>query len=177
DRLLPRQCLARARRPDSLRFAAVLRSGGSKSASSKVLQYWRLAGRATRMVIVSIGHSSTNVARVRTLITRAAQTDMALDQQFWGKDMSQDECRTQIKQLNGAADVYAVLLLPDVPAHIDVLNLRSELQVHKDLIRPGAWHYPGPVRPGEVDCILNSAIAAHQAHRVALDKGDAQIAR
>ncbi|WP_425082667.1 hypothetical protein [Ruegeria arenilitoris] len=98
---------------------------------------------------------------------------MALDQQFWGKDMSQDECQTQIKQLNGAVDVYAVLLLPDVPAHIDVLNLRSELQRHKDLIRPGAWHYPGPVRPGEVDCILNSAIAAHQAHRVTLDKRDA----
>ena len=160
-----------------MRFAAALHSGGGKSTSSKVLQYWRLAGRAMRLVIVSIGHSSTNVARVRALIARAAQTDMALDQQFWGKEMSQDECRTQIKQLNEAVDVYAVLFLPDAPAHIDVLNLRSELQGHKDLIRPGAWHYPGPVRPGEVDCVLNSAIAAHQAHRVALNKGDAQIAR
>ncbi|WP_183085426.1 tetrahydrofolate dehydrogenase/cyclohydrolase catalytic domain-containing protein [Ruegeria conchae] len=160
-----------------MRFAAALHAGDGKSASSKVLQYWRLAGRAMRMVIVSIGHSPTNVARVRALIARAAQIDMALDQQLWGKEMSQDECRTQIKQLNESVDVYAVLLLADAPAHIDVLNLRSELQRHKDLIRPGAWHYPGPVRPGEVDCVLNSAIAAHQTQRNALDNGDAQIAR
>lgn len=145
-------------------------STGRMSACASAQQYWYNAGRAARMVIVSIGHSVSNAARVRALLARAAQTGMALDQQFWGKDMSQDKCRTQVKQLNAAVDVYAVLLLPDAPTHIDILNLRSELQGHKDLSRPGAWHHPGPVRPGEVDCVLYSAIVAHQAHGIAMGK-------
>lgn len=151
--------------------------GGSLPACTNAQHYWRFAGRAARMVIVSIGHSASNAARVRALVARAAQTGMALDQQFWGKDMSQDKCRTQVKQLDEAVDVYAVLLLPDAPAHIDVLRLRGELQGYKDLIRPGAWHHPGPVRPGEIDCVLNSAITAHQSHGIAMGLNDVQIAR
>ncbi len=158
-------------------FAAASETGGSVSACANAQQYWRFAGRGAHMVIVSIGHSPTNAVRVRALIACAAQTGMALNQQFWGKDMSRDECLTQIRQLDEAVDVFAVLLLPDAPAHIDILSLRGELRGYKDLIRPGAWHSPGPVRPGEIDCVLNSAIAAHQAHGVAMGLGDAQIAR
>ncbi len=156
---------------------AGLPTGGSTSVRASAQQYWHFAGRALRMVLVSIGHSRANAVRVRAVITRAAQNGMAMDQQFWGKDMTQGECRIQMKQLNDAVDVYAVLLLPDAPAHIDVFSLRGELKGHKDLMRPGAWHHPGPVRPGEVDCVLNSAISAHQAHSAEMKQGGSQIAR
>ncbi|MES0864852.1 hypothetical protein ABLN87_21075 [Ruegeria sp. SCPT10] len=160
-----------------MNLSAASQTGGSLSACTNAKHYWRFAGRAARMVIVSIGHSASNAARARALVARAAQIGMALDQQFWGKDMSQNKCRTQVKQLNEAVDVYAVLLLPAAPAQIDILSLRGELLGYKDLIRPGAWHLPGPVRPGEIDCVLNSATAAHQAHGIAMGLKDAQIAR
>lgn len=157
--------------------AAAQSTGGSMFSHPAVSRYWHIAGRNTRMVIVSIGSSKSNAIRSRALVLRATRLGMPVDQQVWGQGMAIADCYANMKELDAAADVFAVLLLPDAPVHINVRSIRRQLQSYKDLIRPGAWHGVGPVRPGEIEFLLNSAISAHQTHGKVICRCDAHIAR
>ncbi|SDX80697.1 Tetrahydrofolate dehydrogenase/cyclohydrolase, catalytic domain [Ruegeria halocynthiae] len=140
-------------------------------------RYWCHAGRNMRLAIVSIGESASNAARARAVTARASHIGMPLDQEVWGHHMSQETCRSLLQQLNCSDSIFAVLVLPDVPEHLDLTALRANLHRHKDLMRPGAWHCAGPVRPGEVNSIVDSAIAAHRFHNSKLSDPSYQSAR
>ncbi len=147
---------------------------GSETATNR---YWHYAGRNTRLAIISIGESASNAERARAITIRAAHIGMPLDQEVWGHQMPQQTCWSLLQLLNSADSIFAILVLPVVPKHIDMMALRADLIRHKDLMRPGAWHCAGPVRPGEIDSLIDSAIVAHRLHNEELSGRSLQSAR
>ncbi|MFA3916615.1 hypothetical protein [Ruegeria hyattellae] len=160
-----------------MRLANAALQEGENNGRILAQRYRRRTGRCARLVTVSIGLSTSDSVRVRALVAFASGIGMPLDQQLCGQNMPQEGCRDLVQQLNRSEDVFAVLLLPDVPDHIDTRALRADLCAYKDLTRLGAWHHAGPVRPGEIDGLAESAIASHQAHLAAMSPAQTQSAR
>ncbi|WP_419904431.1 bifunctional 5,10-methylenetetrahydrofolate dehydrogenase/5,10-methenyltetrahydrofolate cyclohydrolase [Kiloniella sp.] len=90
-------------------------------------------GNIGRLVSISIGDTPEVAVYARNQARGAAQAGIRFDQQLWGSDVKQEECKTLITQMNDDPDVLGIILQRPVPGHINVRSLQSAIHPLKDV--------------------------------------------
>ncbi|NRB04958.1 MAG: bifunctional 5,10-methylenetetrahydrofolate dehydrogenase/5,10-methenyltetrahydrofolate cyclohydrolase [Rhodobacteraceae bacterium] len=86
-----------------------------------------------RIVSVSIGDIPEVGIYVRNQARVAEKVQLPFDQEYWGADVTQEECKARIQKMNDDPDVLGVILQRPVPDHINVRSLQSAIHPLKDL--------------------------------------------
>ncbi len=86
-----------------------------------------------KLVSVSIGDIPEVAVYVRNQAKVAHQLGLPFDQEFWGGEISQDECKALIQKMNDDPAVLGVILQRPVPEHINVRSLQSAIHPLKDV--------------------------------------------
>ena len=100
---------------------------------AEVAAYVNRAGRIGRLVSISIGDVPEVAVYVRNQARGAQLAGLRFDQQLWGAEITQDEAKTLIQELNDDPDVLGIILQRPVPAHVNVRSLQSAIHPLKDV--------------------------------------------
>jgi len=92
-----------------------------------------IVGKIGRLVSISIGDNPEVAVYVRNQVRGAAEAGFRFDQQLWGKEVSQEECKRLIAEMNDDPDVLGIILQRPVPSHINVRSLQSAIHPLKDV--------------------------------------------
>lgn len=101
-----------------------------------VVKYVASAGgteKMGRLVSVSIGNNPEVAVYVRNQVRGAQVAGIQFEQQLWPDDISQDECKRLIVQMNDDSGVLGVILQRPVSDHINVRSLQSAIHPFKDV--------------------------------------------
>ncbi len=91
------------------------------------------AGRIGRLVSISIGDTPEVQVYIRNQARAAAKAGLAFDEQHWPGDISQDDCKARLLEMNDDGSVLGVILQRPVPNHINVRSLQSAIHPLKDV--------------------------------------------
>ena len=91
------------------------------------------AGRIGKLVSISIGDIPEVAVYVRNQARAAAAVDLPFDQEFWGGEVTQEECKARIQDMNDDPEVLGIILQRPVPSHINVRSLQSAIHPLKDV--------------------------------------------
>ena len=86
-----------------------------------------------RLVSVGIGDVEEIAVYIRGQARAAAAVGLPFDQQHWSADLTQDECKRRLVEMNDDPDVLGVILQRPVPAHVNVRSLQSAIHPLKDV--------------------------------------------
>ena len=86
-----------------------------------------------RLVSVGIGDVEEIAVYIRGQVRAAAAVGLPFDQQHWSADLTQDECKRRLVEMNDDPDVLGVILQRPVPAHVNVRSLQSAIHPLKDV--------------------------------------------
>lgn len=86
-----------------------------------------------RLVSVSIGDNPEVAVYVRNQARAAAKAGIKFDQELWGDELSQEDCKQLITDMNDDPDVLGIILQRPVPGHINVRSLQSAIHPLKDV--------------------------------------------
>lgn len=86
-----------------------------------------------KLVSISIGDIPEVAVYVRNQAKVAQQLGLPFDQEFWGGEITQDECKALIQKMNDDPAVLGVILQRPVPEHINVRSLQSAIHPLKDV--------------------------------------------
>ncbi|MBY6144700.1 bifunctional 5,10-methylenetetrahydrofolate dehydrogenase/5,10-methenyltetrahydrofolate cyclohydrolase [Mameliella alba] len=100
---------------------------------SEVRSLTNSAGRIGKLVSISIGDVPEVAVYVRNQARAAAAVGLPFDQEFWGGEVSQDECKALIQEMNDDPEVLGIILQRPVPSHINVRSLQSAIHPLKDV--------------------------------------------
>ncbi len=109
-----------------------------KSVAARVLQETRegfteLGGPSGRLVSISIGDNPEVAVYIRNQARAAERAGVPFDDQFWPGDLSQEECKSRIVEMNDDPGVIGIILQRPVPDHINVRSLQSAIHPLKDV--------------------------------------------
>lgn len=99
----------------------------------EVNAYVQAAGRIGKLVSVSIGDVPEVAVYVRNQATAAQKAGLPFDQQLWNGEISQEECKRLIQQMNDDPEVLGVILQRPVPQHLNIRSLQSAIHPLKDV--------------------------------------------
>ncbi|WP_333683169.1 bifunctional 5,10-methylenetetrahydrofolate dehydrogenase/5,10-methenyltetrahydrofolate cyclohydrolase [Pontibaca methylaminivorans] len=102
----------------------------------EVKEYVDAAGggdKVGRLVSISIGENPAVAVYVRNQARNAAKVGLRFDQQLWGEEVSQEECKQLILEMNDDPNVLGVILQRPLPKHINVRSLQSAIHPLKDV--------------------------------------------
>lgn len=91
------------------------------------------AGRIGKLVSISIGDIPEVAVYVRNQARAAALAGLPFDQEFWGGEVGQEECKARIQAMNDDPEVLGIILQRPVPGHINVRSLQSAIHPLKDV--------------------------------------------
>ena len=86
-----------------------------------------------RLVSVGIGDVEEIAVYIRGQARAAVAVGLPFDQQHWSADLTQDECKRRLVEMNDDPDVLGVILQRPVPAHVNVRSLQSAIHPLKDV--------------------------------------------
>ena len=86
-----------------------------------------------RVVSISIGDVPEVAVYIRNQASAAEKVGLPFEQVFWPGDLSQDEAKQRLQQMNNDPEVLGVILQRPVPDHINVRSLQSAVHPLKDL--------------------------------------------
>lgn len=86
-----------------------------------------------KLISISVGPSPEIDVYVRNQARAASSVGLPFEQQMWSADISQDECKRRIADLNDDPDVLGIILQRPVPHHINVRSLQSAIHPLKDV--------------------------------------------
>ena len=86
-----------------------------------------------RLVSVGIGDVGEIAVYIRGQARAANLVGLPFDEQHWPADLSQDECKRRLVDMNDDPDVLGVILQRPVPAHLNVRSLQSAIHPLKDV--------------------------------------------
>jgi methylenetetrahydrofolate dehydrogenase (NADP+)/methenyltetrahydrofolate cyclohydrolase len=86
-----------------------------------------------RVVSISIGEQPEVAVYIRNQANGARKAGIPFDQQFWPKDLSQEQCKARLVAMNEDQDVLGVILQRPVPSQIHVRSLQSAIHPLKDV--------------------------------------------
>ena len=92
-----------------------------------------IVGKIGRLVSISICDNPEVAVYVRNQVRGAAEAGFRFDQQLWGNEVSQEECKRLITEMNDDPDVLGIILQRPVPSHINVRSLQSAIHPLKDV--------------------------------------------
>lgn len=86
-----------------------------------------------KIVSISIGNIPEVAVYVRNQAKVAHELGLPFDQEFWGGEITQEDCKTLIQKMNDDPSVLGVILQRPVPDHINVRSLQSAIHPLKDV--------------------------------------------
>ena len=108
-----------------------------RTVAARILSEVRASAKATermgRLVSVSIGDVPEIGVYVRNQERGAARADLRFDRQDWPGNISAEEAKRRIAEMNDDPDVLGVILQRPVPAHLNVRSLQSAIHPLKDV--------------------------------------------
>lgn len=104
-----------------------------KEIIAEVRKYTDGQVKMPRLVSVLIGDTAAAAVYVRNQVRTAEQAGLPFDEQIWPAEISQEECKKRIVEMNDDAGVLGVILQRPVPDHINVRSLQSAIHPLKDV--------------------------------------------
>ena len=108
-----------------------------RTVAARILSEVRASAKATermgRLVSVSIGDVPEIGVYVRNQERGAARAGLRFDRQDWPGNISAEEAKRRIAEMNDDPDVLGVILQRPVPAHLNVRSLQSAIHPLKDV--------------------------------------------
>ena len=86
-----------------------------------------------KLVSIMIGDTPEIEVYIRNQARAAEQVGLPFEQQVWPGDISQEECKNRIQEMNDEADILGIILQRPVPEHINVRSLQSAIHPLKDV--------------------------------------------
>ena len=93
----------------------------------------KLGGARGRLVSISIGDVDEIAVYIRNQSRGANKADIPFDDQYWSGDLTQDDCKSRIMEMNDDPEVLGIILQRPVPDHINVRSLQSAIHPLKDV--------------------------------------------
>ena len=93
----------------------------------------QLGGVSGKLVSISIGNIEEIAVYIRNQARSAAKAGIPFDDQFWPSDLTQEECKARIAEMNDNPEVLGIILQRPVPDHINVRSLQSAIHPLKDV--------------------------------------------
>ena len=88
---------------------------------------------AGRLVSIGIGDVAEIEVYIRGQKRAAEKAGIAFDEQHWPHDITQEECKSRIIEMNDDETVIGIILQRPVPEHINVRSLQSAIHPLKDV--------------------------------------------
>ena len=98
-----------------------------------VRSYVASTDRIGKLVSISIGDIPEIMVYVRNQARAAEAVGLPFEQLHWPADITQEECKERLHQMNDDAGVLGVILQRPVPEHINVRSLQSAIHPLKDI--------------------------------------------
>ena len=98
-----------------------------------VKAYVSAQNKMGKLVSISIGENPEVAVYVRNQARVARDVNLPFDQEYWGAEVSQDECKARLQKMNDDPKVLGVILQRPVPEHINVRSLQSAIHPLKDV--------------------------------------------
>ena len=86
-----------------------------------------------RLVSVSIGDIPEVAVYVRNQLRAAKKVGIPFAQMSWSGDISYEECKARINEMNDDAGVVGIIIQRPVPGHINIRSLQSSIHPLKDV--------------------------------------------
>ena len=86
-----------------------------------------------RLVSVGIGEVEEISVYIRGQARAAAAVGLPFDEQRWPTDLTQEDCKRRLVEMNDDPDVLGVILQRPVPNHLNVRSLQSAIHPLKDV--------------------------------------------
>jgi len=86
-----------------------------------------------RLVSILIGDTPESGVYVRNQARGAGQSGLPFAQLRWPADISQDECKARILEMNDDPSVLGIILQRPLPDHVNVRSLQSAIHPLKDV--------------------------------------------
>lgn len=86
-----------------------------------------------KLVSISIGDIPEVAVYVRNQARVAREVNLPFDQEYWGVEVSQEECKARIQKMNDDPKVLGIILQRPVPDDINVRSLQSAIHPLKDV--------------------------------------------
>ncbi|MFK8020571.1 MAG: bifunctional 5,10-methylenetetrahydrofolate dehydrogenase/5,10-methenyltetrahydrofolate cyclohydrolase [Pseudomonadales bacterium] len=93
----------------------------------------KIEGSLGRLVSISIGDHPEVAVYIRNQAKAAEGVGIPFDQQYWPRDLSQDDCKARIVEMNDDPDVLGIILQRPVSDGINVRSLQSAIHPLKDV--------------------------------------------
>jgi len=109
-----------------------------KSVASRIyeevrVEFETLGGAKRKLVSISIGGDKEVAVYIRNQVRGAERAGIPFDDQYWDGDLTQEECKTRIVEMNDDPDVIGIILQRPVPEHLNVRSLQSAIHPLKDV--------------------------------------------
>ena len=88
---------------------------------------------AGRLISIGIGDVAEIEVYIRGQKRAAEKAGIAFDEQHWPQDITQEECKSRIIEMNDDETVIGIILQRPVPDHINVRSLQSAIHPLKDV--------------------------------------------
>ena len=86
-----------------------------------------------KLVSIAIGSTAEAAVYIRNQARIAKQAGLPFDEQIWDADITQNECKARIQQMNDDDSVLGIILQRPVPSQINVRSLQSAIHPLKDV--------------------------------------------
>lgn len=96
-------------------------------------EFAALGGTKRKLVSISIGGDNEVAVYIRNQVRGAQRAGIPFDDQYWDGDLSQEECKARIAEMNDDPDVIGIILQRPVPEHLNVRSLQSAIHPLKDV--------------------------------------------
>lgn len=96
-------------------------------------EFESLGGATGRLVSISIGDVEEIAVYIRNQVRGAERAGIPFDDQFWPGDLTQEDCKIRISEMNDDPEVIGIILQRPVPDHINVRSLQSAIHPLKDV--------------------------------------------
>ncbi len=109
-----------------------------RAVASRILEETRaefasLGGSTGKLVSISIGDVDEIAVYIRNQVRGAERAGIPFDDQFWPGDLTQDEYKARIAQMNDDPEVIGIILQRPVPEQVNVRSLQSAIHPLKDV--------------------------------------------
>lgn len=119
-------------RDPRLLYGAEIRQRILEEVKAKVEQLAKRR-KVGNLVSVGIGDVEEVAVYIRGQERAAKSVGLPFDKQHWPADLTQDECKRRLVEMNDDPDVLGVILQRPVPDHINVRSLQSAIHPLKDV--------------------------------------------
>jgi methylenetetrahydrofolate dehydrogenase (NADP+)/methenyltetrahydrofolate cyclohydrolase len=96
-------------------------------------EFKALGGTERKLVSISIGGDKEVAVYIRNQVRGAERAGIPFDDQYWDGDLTQEECKARIVEMNDDPDVIGIILQRPVPEHLNVRSLQSAIHPLKDV--------------------------------------------